>query len=255
MPLRIEEGGSGEPLLLMPGFTEGVDDVRGVFVTLATRFHVIAVERLGSGRSGPIPREYSHDLYERDARVMAELLDGRGIRAARVVGFSDGGEVGLVLAARRPDLVRALVVWGAVGVVPPTLRPTLDILAEIVDRPPDGLEEWRDSLVVRYGSAENVRRTMRSWTAAIRTLLDQGGDISLSVAKTIRCRVLVIAGESDRFAPVAEVRALAATLSQSEVHIVPGAGHSVHDDRPDWFNATVLEWLAGPARGRAATSG
>lgn len=254
MALQIEEGGRGEPLLLMPGFTEGVDDVRGVFTALATRFHVICADLPGSGGSGPIPREYSSDLYERDVRVMADLLDERGIRSARVVGFSDGGEVGLLLAARRPDLVRALVVWGAVGVIPPSLRPLLDMFADLIDRPPERLKAWRDALVVRYGSEDTARRTLRSWTAALGTLLAQGGDISLSMAGVIRCPVLVIAGEKDRFAPAAEVRTLASALPQADMHLVPDAGHSVHDDKPEWFATTVLEWLARSANSRGATS-
>ena len=244
MALRVVESGNGEPLLLLPGFTESVEDVGGVLATLATRFHVIAVDLPGSGKSDPIPRAYSWSLYEEDARAMAELLDGRAIGSARVVGFSDGGEVGLVLAARRPDLVRALVVWGATGVVPPTLGPMIDVFAEIIDRPPDGLNAWRDSLVERYG-IDDARSTTRSWSAAIRSLLERGGDISLSLAKQIRCPVLVIAGENDRFAPAAEVQQLGSRLAQADIRIVPGAGHSVHDDRPDWFDTTVLEWLAG----------
>jgi pimeloyl-ACP methyl ester carboxylesterase len=43
----------------------------------------------------------------------AELLDRLGIREADVMGWSDGGIVALMLAVRRPGLVRRLVVAGA----------------------------------------------------------------------------------------------------------------------------------------------
>jgi valacyclovir hydrolase len=248
--LHIVESGSGEPVLLMPGFTESSKDVDGVLQTLATRFHVLAVDLPGSGKSNPIPRPYSPDLYEEDARTMAALLDHRGITQARVVGFSDGGEVGLLLAARRPDLVRALAVWGAVGVVPASARPILDMFAQLIDHPPAGRNAWRQSLVERYG-LDAARQTLRAWTAAIRSLLDGGGDISLSIAKDIRCPVLLIAGEKDPFAPATEVRQLGSRLAQVDVEIVPAAGHSVHDDQPEWFNSYVLGWLVAQTEAAA----
>jgi pimeloyl-ACP methyl ester carboxylesterase len=250
MALHIVESGTGEPVLLMPGFTEGAKDVGGILAALATRFHVLAVDLPGSGESSPIPRPYSSDLYEEDARTMAELLDARGITRARVVGFSDGGEVGLVLAARRPDLVLALAVWGAVGVVPSTVRPILDMFAQLIDHPPAGRRAWRQALVERYG-LDAARQTLRSWSSAIRSLLDRGGDISLSMAKDIRCPVLLIAGEKDPFAPATEVRELGSRLVKVDVEIVPDAGHSVHDDQPEWFNAYVLGWLGAQTEASA----
>jgi pimeloyl-ACP methyl ester carboxylesterase len=40
------------------------------------------------------------------------FMEAAGIAAANIVGWSDGGSVGLIVALRRPDLVRKLVCIG-----------------------------------------------------------------------------------------------------------------------------------------------
>ena len=79
---------------------------------------------------------------------------------------------------------------------------------------------------------------------ACRSVLDAGGDLSLSRAVEIRCPVLVIAGEEDPFAPISAVSDLVSRIRNAELMVVPEAGHLVHHERRDWFNETVLSWLA-----------
>lgn len=243
MPLHVEDSGIGEPLLLMPGFTESISDLQGVRAELEKSHHIIGVDLPGSGASTPIPRAYTKDFYEQDVRTVAGLLDERGIRDARVAGFSDGGEVGLLLAARRPDLVRCLVSWGACGVIGPWVGPWLASLAQVIDSPSEPMKKWRDLLIAKYGR-DNARETMRSWTKAVGELLDAGGDISLRSADQITCPVLLITGERDDGNPPEAIRALAERISSSDAIVVERAGHSVHRDRADWFVPTIVNWLA-----------
>src|SRR5207302_2054190 len=142
LALHVEESGAGEPLLLMPGFSEGIPDLGEIHPELAKDYRVIAVALPGSGRSTPIPRAYTKGFYEDDAQTMANLLDVRGIRSALIAGFSDGGEVALLLAVRRPELVRAVVAWGASGVIPGTVGPMLDVMERVVDDPPERMAGW-----------------------------------------------------------------------------------------------------------------
>jgi valacyclovir hydrolase len=243
MPLHVQEFGEGEPLLLMPGFTESVSDMLTVPSELAQQYHVIGVDLPGSGGSTPIPRAFTKAFYEEDVRTIGALLDERGIRSTRVAGFSDGGEVGLLLAARRPELVRALVSWGACGVIGPWVGHWLSDLERVIDSPSEGMKKWSEHLVGRYGR-DDARETMRSWTAAIRDILEAGGDISFASAARISCPVLLITGELDRGNPPEAVRSLGQRLRSAEVVVVQGAGHSVHRDKAAWFLPTITSWLA-----------
>ena len=243
LALDVEESGRGEPLLLMPGFSEGIPDLGEIHPELAKDYRVIAVALPGSGRSTPIPRAYTKGFYEDDAQTMANLLDVRGIRSALIAGFSDGGEVALLLAVRRPELVRAVVAWGASGVIPGTVGRMLDVMERVVDDPPERMAGWSAHLVAQYGR-DNARETLRSWTAAVRALLQAGGDISFGSANQISCPTLLIVGDRDTGNPADGVRALAARIPLAEVIVVEGAGHPVHRQRSDWFVPKVKGWLA-----------
>jgi pimeloyl-ACP methyl ester carboxylesterase len=98
----VEESGGGPPVLLLHGLMGCAATWAPVAAWLPGR--VLAPDAAGHGRSqarGP----WTTGRMAQDA---AELLEAVG--PAVVVGHSMGGLHGVVLAARRPDLVRALVV-------------------------------------------------------------------------------------------------------------------------------------------------
>ena len=69
---------------------------------LRPTFRVLAPTRRGYGRSGPKPRTYTRDFYRRDAEDIAAWLDALGVKRAHIVGYSDGGEVAILLPIIRP---------------------------------------------------------------------------------------------------------------------------------------------------------
>jgi pimeloyl-ACP methyl ester carboxylesterase len=60
----------------------------------------------------------------------------------------------------------------------------------------------------------------------------------------IRVPTLIIHGDRDRFFPVAVPVDLYGLLPDAELCLLPGTGHHVQRERPDWFNAIVLDFLA-----------
>ncbi len=71
-------------------------------------FRALLVDLLGYGFSDR-PAEFPHTL-EAHADVIAHVLDQLGLRGCHVIGHSLGGSIAISLAARRPDLVGALIV-------------------------------------------------------------------------------------------------------------------------------------------------
>jgi pimeloyl-ACP methyl ester carboxylesterase len=78
----------------------------------------------------------------------------------------------------------------------------------------------------------------------MQAIIAAGGEISLARAGEIRCPTLLINGAADSINPPALAQRLAARIPQADLIIVPGTGHAVHEERPDWFQATALTWLA-----------
>src|SRR5580698_2336759 len=96
--LYYEDTGRGDPVVLMPGWGGTIIELNPLRAALSSGFRVIAVDLPGSGRSEPQPRTYDADYYHDDALTILGLLDGLGVAAAHLVGFSDGGEEAVLIA-------------------------------------------------------------------------------------------------------------------------------------------------------------
>src|SRR5262249_18537011 len=112
--LHYEREGSGAPLLLIPGaLGTGLSDFPDQIGWFGTRgFDVIAPDPRGYGRSRPPARDYPLDFYHRDASDMFELMDRLDYERSSIIGWSDGANVGTIMAALQPRRVERLVVFG-----------------------------------------------------------------------------------------------------------------------------------------------
>ena len=242
--IYYEEQGSGAPVLLLPGFTQSIEEWSPFREALAAAgYRVIAADLPGSGRSEPQPRAYTATYFEDDARSFAALLQHLGTGPAHLVGFSDGGEVSLLMAAMMPGVARSVIALGAAGMINDPSGKLREVLYNVVDHPIPQLQEFRDKIVAAYGEA-NARAMTQSEVGALSDLIKQsGGDLSLSKAGNIICPVLLIAGEHDMFVPPALASELAARIRTAEALVAEGAEHNVYEDRPEWLTQTILDWL------------
>jgi valacyclovir hydrolase len=240
--LYYEESGAGEPVLLMPGWGGTIDELAQLRASLAPRFRVIAADLPGAGKSLPQPRTYTPSYYAEDPPLLLDLLESIGATPAHLVGFSDGGEYALVMAAIRPAAVRSIVTWGSAGTLgsDPTMA---DAMESIIDNPIPPMADYSAYLKGAYG-AENARVMTQSAARSFRAIMAAGGDISRSRASEITCPALLITGEHDFLATPALVAEMANAMPRGEYLEARGAGHGVHHDLPEWLVETVSARLA-----------
>jgi pimeloyl-ACP methyl ester carboxylesterase len=190
-------------------------------------------ERRGHGRTpdvdGPI-------TYETMAADTAAFLDATGTGAAHLGGWSDGAVVAMLVALRRPELVRKLVVIGqyfnADGEVPEFRAMTdswgsdpPEALHDVYDRvSPDGPEHFPVVL----------EKIMRMWR--------EEPDIALPELAGIRAPALVMQGDDD-IVEVEHSATLAATLPDAQLAVVPGTSHMALREKPDLVNRLILDFL------------
>jgi valacyclovir hydrolase len=241
--LYYEDSGRGDAVVLMPGWGSSVADLGRLRRDLADGFRVIAIDLPGSGRSQPQPRHYTPGYYHEDAAILLGLLDALGIGAAHLAGFSDGGEEALLMAALRPGCALSVFTWGAIGQIVAS-HADLDELAAAITSPSDELAPLAAYLTAAYGTA-NATIMTQTWSSAMRSILDAGGDISRSLAARIRCPALLVAGTYDKFCPPEKTRELAEAIPRGQFAEAHGAGHAVHISHADWLSDTALHWLAG----------
>jgi valacyclovir hydrolase len=242
--IYYEEQGSGTPMLVLPGFTQSIEEWSNFRETLAAAgFRVIAADLPGSGRSEPQPRAYTATYFEDDARSFAALLQHLETGPAHLMGFSDGGEVSLLMAALVPDVARSVIALGAAGVINDPSGKLREVLYNLVDHPIPPLQEFRDKIVAAYGEA-NARAMTQSEVGALSDLIKlNGGELSLAIAGNITCPVLLIVGDHDMFVPPALASQLAARIGTAKALVAEGAEHNVYGDRPEWVTQRILDWV------------
>lgn len=245
--IRYEDRGDGPPVLLLPGFAGSFEELLALREALLTAgYRVIAADLPGSGRSGPQPRAYTASYYADDARAFAALLRHLALDPAHLIGFSDGGEVALLLAATSPNMARSVATWGSAGALNDPDGRLRGALRSVVDVPIPPLRQFRDSLIATYGET-NARAMTRSAASAMDDLIAAGGELSLSQADRIVCPVLVIAGEHDPFAPPPIAARLVARIPAGEMVTLAGAGHDIHYSHAEWLVQTIVGWLSNAA--------
>ena len=219
--IYYEVEGQGTPLLFMPGVTGSISEHSGWLARIARDHRVIAADLPGSGRSGPQPRRYHVNYYEDDAASFTALLQDLGASNAHLVGFSDGGEVALLMAITAPALARSVMTWGAAGFVRDPDGQCATLFRDLFDHPIPDTEGWRESLVARYGVGL-ARDITRNFADGLDAFVAAGGDISRSRASQIRCPVCLIAGQQDFFVPGDLLMALAGQIETVETRVARG---------------------------------
>ncbi len=237
-----EDTGRGDPVLLLPGWGGNIAEFSDLRRELADGFRVIAADLPGSGRSQPQPRYYEPGYYVQDAKTLLGLLDARGVAAAHLVGFSDGGEEALLMAAARPGCALSVVTWGAAGQIV-AAGDDLAALAKAIDHPSEALSPLAAYLADAYG-AESARIMTTTWARTMRGIVDAGGDISRTQAAAITCPALLITGTHDEFCPPDLVREMADAMPRAQFLEAEGAGHAVHQWNSPWLARRVLTWLS-----------
>jgi len=215
LSMYYEVHGEGPPLLLLHGGTGSIPIKWIPF--LSSQFRVIAMEQMGHGRTADvIDRPFHfHDMAEDTVELMREL----GIESAVVVGYSDGGIIGIDIAIHHPDRVTKLAVTGAnsradgytaenlewARTFKPTDLPVSDVYARLS---PDGPDHWPIVL----------GRLQRMWPVE--------PNFTREEMQCIKAPTLIIIGDTDIVTPEHAVE-MFRTIPDAQLCVVPHAGHGV----------------------------
>ncbi|MCX4691978.1 alpha/beta hydrolase [Streptomyces sp. NBC_01408] len=233
-------GGPGAPLLALHGHFQDGRTFERLAREVGPRWRVITLDQRGHGESDRAG-EYTREGYVADAAAVLEQL---GLGPAVVLGHGLGGVTAYQLAARRPDLVRAVVVEDIGAVVEgdlsfalgwPRRAGTRDgFLAGVGSSAPDlegSVREYADG----WGAAcavEDVVESQRGLNG------DHWGDWL-----AVRSPTLLVRG--DRSGVLSAEHAREMTLRRAGVRMVElPAGHAVRVGDAEGFFAAVRGFLA-----------
>ncbi len=231
--MYVEEHGHGPALLLLHGGAGNGRQFARQIPAFQDHYRLVIPDACGQGRTTdrPGPLTY-HDMAE---DVIA-LMDRLQIPAARVVGWSDGGVIGLDLAIHHPDRISHLVTFGA-------------------NFSPDGVNAgaraWADTATAAaFGTdtEKGYRRLSpepdhyRDVMTKIIALWHTQPNFTAAELDRIRARTMIVAGEHDLIRRE-HTEALARAIPGAKLWIVPRASHGVMIERADEVNPVVLDFL------------
>lgn len=202
-----------------------------------TQYNVLVYDRLGYGKSYPMPTHVRPVHYmELEADLLNELLEELNIDNSILFGHSDGGTIALITAAKYPEKVEAVICEaGHIFVEEVTLKGVYDAWeAYKTTNLPERLQKYHGDKVETLFKAWTetwTRDDYRTWN--IEYLL-----------KDIICPLLFIQGEADEYGTLDQVDKTVTQVSgTAEKYIIPGIGHTPHKESPDLILGKVSEFI------------
>ncbi len=214
--LYYEVYGSGEPLLLIHGNGGSTRDLTAQIAHFRNDYQVIAMDSRDQGRSGDSAEKLT---YEKMTDDQAALLEHLKVRAANVVGWSDGGIEALLLAIRHPGKVKKLVSMAA-NLTPQGLHP--DSIGLIKDMLKDPKIPARDRKVTEMMLTEP--------------------QIKFTELEKITVPALILASDHDLISDRHTLE-IFHHIPNAQLQIFANATHMIPFDDPDRFNSVVASFL------------
>jgi pimeloyl-ACP methyl ester carboxylesterase len=248
-----DHGKGGEVLVFAHGLLWSHQMFESQVSKFSKEYRVIAYDHRGQGKS-EAKRPYDMDTVADDAIALIETL---GLGKVHFAGLSMGGFVGMRIAARRPDLIKSLILletsanaepienlpkyktlngivkW--VGVIPPVANKVMPIM-------------FAESWLADKANASSIKRwkkelmgNKKSITGPVEGVIYRMG-VEDELAK-ITCPTLVIVGDEDVATKPEKAKFIQNAIVGAELHIIAGAGHSSCIEKPEVVNQLISDWL------------
>jgi len=234
--------GEGEPLLLLHGNGGSIENYIYQIPELSKHFKVIAIDSRAQGRTTDSNQEITYALMASD---MSELINKLNLGKVYVVGWSDGGNIGLELAYAHPEKVLKVVTFGANYTNENWMAPP----DSVVMNPDDPLIIKTSAMMKRYTSSltrlspDTLRIPIIK--KKLEDLMMKYPNFTIEQLKAINVPFLIVAGDHDIIS-LDQTIALFTNLPKAQLFIVPHASHIVPAENPDLINSEVIRFLKTP---------
>jgi pimeloyl-ACP methyl ester carboxylesterase len=222
--------GEGQPLLIIHGNGGSIADFKYQIPYFSKNYKVIVADNRAQGKSADPGDSLTYEMMADD---YAALLTEMKIDSAYVIGWSDGGINGLLLAIRHPEKVKKLAVTGA------NLQPdTSAVYPEVIELVKPVYDRLKNK-------PNRSAREKTSWK--LMQLLIDHPHIPLEDIRKISCPSLVIGGDHDVIREE-HTMLIFKNIPKAYLWILPNSGHSTPVVYKDDFNRIVGDFFSKPWR-------
>lgn len=223
--------GDGSPLILLHGGLGNIEYFGGQIAELAKQYRVIAMDSRGHGQSTRNADPYSYGLMAKD---VIGLMDHLKIDKASIVGWSDGGIIGLDIAMNHPDRLDRLFAFGANTNVA-GLKPN-------VDKDPT-FSKYIEVAGKDYERLSKTPKDYNDFVGAISQMWATQPDYKPEQLAKITASVAIADGEHDEAIRQEHNVEMAKAIPGAKLVILPGVSHFAMLQDPKLFTQAVLEFL------------
>lgn len=255
----FREAGAGPGVVCLHANSSSSGQWRGLIEALAPRFHVLAADSYGAGKSPPWPAGRAGSL--RDEIELLEPVFARAGDPFVIVGHSFGGAIALITAITQPHRVRALALY----------EPVLFSLIEADSPPPNAADGIKHATLAALAEidAGNIRRgaehfidywmgpgtfallpapfqapilhtvvNLRAWSEAL-----ANEPTPLAAFRDLKIPVLYMTGSKSPASSLGVARLLAPVLPNVEAIELEGLGHMGPILAPGTVNQAITRFL------------
>ncbi|MFN8667751.1 MAG: alpha/beta fold hydrolase BchO [Gemmatimonadaceae bacterium] len=269
---RVAQAGTGPVTLLLHGTGGSIHSWQALLPCLAPHVHLVAVDLPGHGRTG-YPGFERLSLVDM-AQQLRDFLRAEGLAPAIVVGHSAGAAIMLQLAADGAFPQETLLVGinAALHAPHPAVQELMrgSLGALFRSRPARAFVRGvgtSATLIEMLLSTTGSRLSKEQEAAYVQTFADPehveaayammaSWDLAPLVAALPRIAhaTLYITGDRDTWVPPAAARDACARMPHARVASITGAGHLVHEERPQEVAALILDAYRPPPSGAHSAS-
>ena len=236
--------GEGEPLLLLHGNSGSIENFIYQIPELSEHFKVIAVDSRAQGRSTDSDKDITYTMMASD---MSELIDKLNLGKVNVVGWSDGGIIGLELAYAHPEKVLKVITFGANYTYENFIAPPDNVIMEpndpLIVKISEGMQRHSDALERLSPNPERIPTIEKK----LSELTQNYPTFTTNQLTTIDIPFLIVVGDHDLIR-IEHTISLFTNLRKAQLLIVPRASHLVPVEYPELINSEVIRFLKTPYR-------
>ncbi|KOS08223.1 hypothetical protein AM493_05785 [Flavobacterium akiainvivens] len=221
--LYYEVYGEGEPLLLLHGNNSSMAAFYKQFDDLGKKYKIIGLDSRGQGKSTPDNTPLTYELMADDVNTFLDKLE---LKNVNVLGWSDGGNIAVILAAQHPDKVKKMAIMGTV-----LYNDETSVFSEVNDLLHQQVKAMEDRGVAK----DNMDYRLKM-------LLLNEPHIKPDALLNIKAPTLVMAGEHD-VVKEAHTKLIAKKIPDSKLVIFKGGDHEAPTKITELFNKTVLDYF------------
>ncbi len=225
--------GSGAPILMIHGGMASGDIWANQIAPLVAAGHrVIVADSRGQGRSTRDAAPLGYDLMAAD---YVALLDYLKLKKVALVGWSDGGIIGLDIAMRHPERLSRLFAQAANATV-------------------DGIAS-EDDVWTFSDFARQLHNEIRHWfsgpdpneelEAEINRMWETEPNWTQDQLRSIAVPTAIVLGDHDTSITLEHTEYMAQTIPGARLIILPGAGHVAMLDNPKRYTSAILTFIDG----------